>query len=203
MTQRQRTARITRIQNIERKAERARRTEQNKPHVVLGTRPGDDAKWLNCNLAQVLLTPEAIDAAAEPALLNNDENALSLPQHLSFGVDGGGSEAVRAENVQFFFEDLPNASAARDFLLSSPQHFMLKSWVQKAEAREHEKARQFARIIDLRNANARGVAFENRRRVIAEFSEPGKPDDSGRPEVQGRRTGCSSCFCSFADGSSP
>ncbi|KAI9432061.1 hypothetical protein H4582DRAFT_1998882 [Lactarius indigo] len=46
------------------------------------------------------------------------------------------------------------------------------------------QANQVARLVDLRNANAAGVAFENRRRVIAAFSEPGKPDDTGRTEVQ-------------------
>jgi small subunit ribosomal protein S15 len=42
-----------------------------------------------------------------------------------------------------------------------------------------------ARIIDLRNANAAGIAYENRRRIIAAFSEGDTPDDTGRPEVQG------------------
>jgi small subunit ribosomal protein S15 len=42
-----------------------------------------------------------------------------------------------------------------------------------------------AKVVDLRNANAAGIAFENRRRVVETFSEPGKPNDSGRTEVQG------------------
>jgi hypothetical protein len=49
-----------------------------------------------------------------------------------------------------------------------------------------------AAVVDLRNANAAGIAFENRRRVIAAFSEPGKSNDTAR-EVQ-----CvfASSFCS-------
>jgi len=41
-----------------------------------------------------------------------------------------------------------------------------------------------ARVISLKNANAKGIAFENRRRIIAAFSEPSNPHDPGRPEVQ-------------------
>jgi small subunit ribosomal protein S15 len=47
------------------------------------------------------------------------------------------------------------------------------------------QANVMARMVDLRNANAAGVAFENRRRVVEAFSEPGKPNDTGRTEVQG------------------
>ena len=40
------------------------------------------------------------------------------------------------------------------------------------------------RLVDLWNANAAGVAFENRRRVVEEFSELGESNDTGRTEVQ-------------------
>ena len=58
---------------------------------------------------------------------------------------------------------------------------------------QHERAREIgrrqaemvAKLVDLRNANAAGIAFENRRRVVEAFSEPGKPGDTGRTEVQG------------------
>jgi len=46
------------------------------------------------------------------------------------------------------------------------------------------QANVLAKVVDLRNANAAGIAFENRRRVIEAFSEPGRPNDSGRTEVQ-------------------
>jgi small subunit ribosomal protein S15 len=47
------------------------------------------------------------------------------------------------------------------------------------------QANEVAKLVDLRNANAAGIAFENRRRVIEAFSEAGKPNDTGRTEVQG------------------
>jgi hypothetical protein len=50
---------------------------------------------------------------------------------------------------------------------------------------EGEKAEQLRRLLDLRNADAAGLMFENRRRCVEEFSAPGKPHDSGRVEVQG------------------
>lgn len=60
--------------------------------------------------------------------------------------------------------------------------------VRKAETAFHVESRsksQMARLLDLKNADARGIAFENRRRIIEAFGEPGRVNDSGRTEVQG------------------
>jgi small subunit ribosomal protein S15 len=50
------------------------------------------------------------------------------------------------------------------------------------------QAKVMAKVVNLRNANAAGIAFESRRRVIEAFSEPGKPNDTardmGRAEMQ-------------------
>ena len=54
---------------------------------------------------------------------------------------------------------------------------------------QQTKMRTFASLVNLRNANAAGIAFENRKRIVAAFSRPGKPEDSGSPEVQGRSHG--------------
>ena len=50
---------------------------------------------------------------------------------------------------------------------------------------ERLKANLLAKALDLRNANAAGIAFENRRRIIKAFSMPENPYDTGRTEVQG------------------
>ncbi|KAH0591350.1 hypothetical protein H2248_001428 [Termitomyces sp. 'cryptogamus'] len=55
---------------------------------------------------------------------------------------------------------------------------------RKNIVKEHGKANAFARVIDLRNANAAGIAYENRRRIIEAFSTPQNPFDPGRSEVQ-------------------
>jgi hypothetical protein len=51
-------------------------------------------------------------------------------------------------------------------------------------------------LVDLRNANAGKIMFENRGRVIEAISEPGKPNDIGRTEVQSVYYLLTSCFCS-------
>ena len=50
---------------------------------------------------------------------------------------------------------------------------------------ETKSKSQMARLLDLKNADAGGIAFENRRRIIEAFGEPGKKNDSGHTEVQG------------------
>jgi small subunit ribosomal protein S15 len=42
------------------------------------------------------------------------------------------------------------------------------------------------RVLDLKNANSRGLLFENKKRILSAFSEPENPHDPGRPEVKGR-----------------
>jgi small subunit ribosomal protein S15 len=44
---------------------------------------------------------------------------------------------------------------------------------------------QMARLLDMKNADAGGIAFENRQRIVEAFGEPGKKNDTGRTEVQG------------------
>ena len=66
------------------------------------------------------------------------------------------------------------------------QAFKLQDVAKTAGAEELSKSSAFAAVVDLRNANAGGIAFANRQRIVEAFSEPGKPGDTGRPEVQGR-----------------
>jgi small subunit ribosomal protein S15 len=51
--------------------------------------------------------------------------------------------------------------------------------------KEKAKIEAFAKVIDLQNANAGGISYENRRRIILEFSAHENPFDPGRSEVQG------------------
>ena len=119
---------------------------------------------------------------------------VRVPPSLAFGM--------REREERMLFEHLPLLTADM-----STRHKMTMSGGAgaKAKANGHRKgvmeamsayhetqlaagiaqANVMARVVDLRNANAAGIAFENRRRVIEAFSEPGKPNDSGRTEVQG------------------
>ncbi|KAI5119723.1 hypothetical protein M0805_001436 [Coniferiporia weirii] len=191
-SQKQRTARIVRKTNIEKKAERARLYEENKPHVILGTRPGDEAKWRNCDLAKTLVSAEELARLPAPA----PDGDLQTPAHTSYGLDGLDGVETRKDQLRFFLEDLPDAAALTevrpelaDKLRSvrgkdDALNLEDKRALVAVQAKELEKAKQFARIVDLRNANARGIAFENRRRIIAAFSPKGNAADSGYPEVQ-------------------
>ncbi|TDL19415.1 S15/NS1 RNA-binding domain-containing protein [Rickenella mellea] len=179
-----RDIRTIRRENAQRKAEKIALREKNKPHVALGHRPDDEDKWLNCDLRKVILTQQEIDTAAQEQIIK-ENGTIGLPKHLSFGVDGGGVEDVRKANVDFFFDDLPGVSALRTMEASAHYTYYWRSQYKERETAELRKADMFARAIDLRNANADGIAFENRRRVISAFSEPShNPYDPGRAEVQ-------------------
>ncbi|THH10392.1 hypothetical protein EW145_g1360 [Phellinidium pouzarii] len=191
-TQKQRHSRVSRQTNVERKTERAHFKDENKPHVVLGTRPGDEAKWLNCDLRKVLVTAEEL-ASLPPPPTGGD---VQPPLYANFGLDGlDGVESLDYQK-KFFFEHLPDATKYSEIApeiadklvavdgavkLLNPEDVRMYLTVQDKEL---EKARQLARMVDLRNANARGIAFENRRRIIAAFSPTGNTSDSGYPEVQ-------------------
>jgi small subunit ribosomal protein S15 len=159
--------------------ERKRANEANWPHVVLGTRPNEEHKWQNCDLAKVLVSQEGF-LSENLTTPESSENELRLPIYCNFGV----GEAEK----RLLFENLPYLSA-QEGLLTQQSDLAPADWVSAkyldAEKRELDKANTFARAIDLRNANTKGIAYENRRRIIAEFSEPSQPWNPGRPEVQG------------------
>lgn len=156
------------------RADRRRNAEETRPHPVLGNKRGDDAKWPNCDLAKILVTEQEIDGL-ESEQHELSYGVLTMPKLLNYGV--GPVEK------QLLFEQLPPLTAQRD-AFRNPQRWTAASNAE-AEKAELMKVNMLARVIDLRNANAGGIAYENRRRIIATFSEPGKPDDTGRPEVQG------------------
>jgi len=97
-----------------------------------------------------------------------------MPRLLNYGVGEAEKELL--------FEHLPPLTTEVGGIRRP------KAWTmtlhEEAEQMELKKANMLASVIDLRNANAGGIAYENRRRIVAAFSEPGKPGDTGRPEVQ-------------------
>ena len=148
--------------------------ERNKPHHVLGTRQGDEAKWTHSDLAKVLVTQEEI-IGAEPQPLTLSSGVLWMPRMMNYGV----GEAEK----KLLFEHLPPLTAEQGGIRRPNDWTMTRH--EEAERVELNKANQLARVLDLRNANAGGIAYENRRRIVAAFSEPSQPNDPGRPEVQG------------------
>jgi len=102
---------------------------------------------------------------------------VHMPQQLGFGV--GDAERM------MLFDKLPMLSAEAETLGAEHDSQETKS-AKYALGLEKElkKANSFAQLLDLRNANAAGIAYENRRRIIAAFSSPSNPIDPGRSEVQ-------------------
>jgi small subunit ribosomal protein S15 len=210
---RKRHTRLTRQKNLAKREELQKKAAAARPHVILGTvaRNDDetDAKWAACDLANVLVRPEelapgalarrvfSMPGAAQAAQEGGDDG-VRVPPSLTFGI--------REREERMLFEHLPLLTAD---MSTRHQMTMMSSSSSgggggggandhhrkgmEAMSAHHEtqlaagaaQANVLAKLVDLRNANAAGIAFENRRRVIEAFSEPGKPNDSGRTEVQG------------------
>jgi len=60
----------------------------------------------------------------------------------------------------------------------------LASLHDQSQELEQLKLNQFAKLVDLRNANAQGIAYENKRRIILAFSGQEGSYDTGSTEVQ-------------------
>ncbi|KAG2070879.1 S15/NS1 RNA-binding domain-containing protein [Suillus decipiens] len=147
--------------------------DAQREYAVLGHRPGQDHKWRSCALAKVIVTEDALYSDSVPEIIHNPEGDIELPPHLNFGVTERSKELL--------FKVLPPLSA-QEGVTKFRENVI--SEMQEAMENEKTKANMFAKVIDLRNSNAKGLAFENRRRCIKLFSSPGNPFDTGRPEVQ-------------------
>jgi len=170
-------ARAVKKSNNVRKAERWRKAEASRPSVVLGTRPGDDATWKNCDLAKILVDEEALVSDTNIKPTQQPVGIVNMPKHMGFGV----GEAEKS----MLFGKLPMLSAEADVLSEDPSGLKtMESVFVGGREKELKKANTFAQLLDLRNANAGGIAYENRRRIIAAFSTPSNPSDTGRSEVQ-------------------
>ena len=176
-----RRARAVRKENLAKRAEREKFADAHRPHVVVGHRPGDEAKWTRCDLAKTIVTEEDLEATE---VVDYPLGSVTLSKHLNYGV--GESEK------EMLFDALPQLSAVHSVASASSlgnqgniSATKLQQQHDEAIPIERFKTRMLARVISLKNANAKGIAFENRRRIIAAFSEPSNPHDPGRPEVQG------------------
>lgn len=187
----------TRKQNVILQAKRAKEAVADRPSVVLGTRPSEEAvKWPNCDLAKVLVDEEALfSATSSSSPASSSQTASSSTLHVvesSVGevlIPAQPAFGVAAVEADLLFNELPRISAEARNLLPPPVGAAVSSdKVQQFERfaeQERRKVENFSKVVDLRNANAAGIAFENRRRIIEAFSTPENPFDPGRAEVQG------------------
>jgi len=167
--------------------------ELTRPDPILGYNPKLHSDlWLNCKLKNLLLEKSSVwkvdtstsssNVIGAPVLDEGletlaEDNAVE-PEYLNFGLT--------KEDATLLFEELPRVAAKRAELAESApsQDKLLKASTEAAEKRD-----QLMRILDLRNASARGIQAENTRRVIEAFGRK-KPDggvDTGSTEVQGRQ----------------
>ena len=191
-TRRSRLARVSKKDNAERRAERARDAKHNRPDPILGHAPGNDSKWSNCDLAKVLVSQNELQSPSAPVPPLEITQPLQPPSSFQWGI-GGDPQAQK-----FLLESLPDVSsqqALKNLDVVNPRDALVKRTALQGQWAEMHNAHMLTRLIDLRNASAGGIAFENRRRCVEAFSAPGKSNDTGRPEVQGMSTIMISSIC--------
>lgn len=196
--------------NIKHTEERLVAQEANRPSVILGTRPQEEAKlWPECALAKCLVNAQVLNGwskAGEETKEGEmetqkwglhgeidvpDIGTVTIPKATNYGVGSVEKQLfineLPAHNVRLPFEARGSPfTSVFDSQLPELSPTELDNRWKDAQKKEAAKLEAFAKVIDLRNANAKGIAYENRRRIILEFSDPKNPYDPGRAEVQGQ-----------------
>lgn len=144
------------------------------PHPCLGHRPGNEQLWLQSDLCNVILTPEKVQSTPSAPV---DDNGIVFPANYQYGVGPREQRLV--------MKDLPAVRMQQQTSQLDPLWSDFEQEADRAFRVEIKSKSQMARLLDLKNADAGGIAFENRRRIMEAFGEQGKMNDSGRTEVQG------------------
>jgi len=163
--------------NVAQSADRVKEAEEKRPSVILGTRTAEEAeKWGDCKLSKFLVDQEKLRSTTNLVPEEYNGRVVQMPQNLGYGVQ-------HAEK-KLLFEHLPLATLHMTSQVRKASSFT-KEMQEEDERTELRKANLLALALDLRNANAAGISYENRRRIIEAFSTKENPFDSGRTEVQG------------------
>jgi len=194
-----RKARLVRKAHLDKKADLSRADSLLAADPVLGYGLGREAVWDQSELKSLLLSREqvwgetvkvvpgeggafrgAAGAAAGGAVAAEDPAFPTTgytPSEFNFGL--------AKEDAEQLSTILPLVSAQR-IALGGPHEFgaAMEKRAQAAEELEQEKRDKLMRIIDLRNANAKGIEVENTRRIVNAFGRA--EGDTGSPEVQGK-----------------
>jgi small subunit ribosomal protein S15 len=209
---RQRQTQSAKKRNIQRTQERLAQEAETQPSVVLGTRSREEGElWANSDLAKCLVNSHSLNGPPEYPSEAGSSSASSgktpsnltetvkipdlgtnvrVPKNTNYGID--------AVDKEMLFKELPVLSAQAPFVAATssfkatfdpdvnpPDLKDLQQNQAAAVTKEKTKLDAFAKVIDIRNANAKGVAYENKRRIVLMFSTPETPFDTGRAEVQG------------------
>ena len=170
---------------LKRKANIARRTEikavlaQTAPDPVRGYGPNNQQVWLESPLYKLLLDKEKVWAGTAGSAEGSDSAAQLITNY-----------GLTAETTKLLLQQLPEAQAGVE-ALQAAQKAQLSADPKTARDNNATTARiagqvdAVRRIIDLRNANSRGIRYENTQRIIDRFTRTGGSGDS---EVQGETT---------------
>ncbi|KIM31803.1 hypothetical protein M408DRAFT_327227 [Serendipita vermifera MAFF 305830] len=95
-------------------------------------------------------------------------------------------EAAHKEAIDKVSKDRNLSSSvtwsAQDENYIAPEHHFARE--KDIDYYENSNKYWLGRLLDIKNANASGLEFENKRRIVEAFSTQGKPEDPGLPEVQ-------------------
>lgn len=185
-SKRKRLARLRKAANISRRATVAQEEAATAPDLILGYNPSLEhgrRLWQDSKLAQIMLRPDQVWGTSIAEAQKSSSSTPSLDEGLEPAADAGAqlepsawNFGLTAEEAQLLFEALPVTNASRQI---STDPAALEAGMQS----EHDKTDQLKRILDLKNASAKGVAVENTRRIVEAFGRA--PGDTGTPEVQG------------------
>ncbi|GAA6029955.1 hypothetical protein JCM8097_009187 [Rhodosporidiobolus ruineniae] len=167
-----RKTRLVRKANLEKKAQLVRQHQQARPDPVLGYAKGNEDLWNKSLLKSILLTKEEV--WGQPPSSSSGEGYT--PERLNFGLT--------AEQAEQLSTTLPATAALRSTLgdQATSVDAVLLSRFEDATAAEQRKRDTLMRIVDLRNADSKGIEVENTRRIVAAFGRTA--GDTASPEVQ-------------------
>ncbi|KAJ3709879.1 hypothetical protein DFJ43DRAFT_1009440, partial [Lentinula guzmanii] len=131
----------------------------------------EESKWDKCYLAQILVNEAELSSPPQMTSIELPVGTVQLPSQMGFGVTDTDAEKLfrRLPELSLHTKGSNNGSENEPF----------------AGERENIKANTFAKVLNLRNADSDGIAYENKRRIIVAFSTLENQFDPGRTEVQG------------------
>ncbi|MBW0557936.1 hypothetical protein O181_097651 [Austropuccinia psidii MF-1] len=154
---------------------------KSKPDPILGYStqiPNGYLSWENCELNKLILKNEDVWSGK---ITTDPSSPQSPPKILNFGLN--------EEDKQILFEALPIVSSQQTVLDVTTFESAQEERQQISLSEQEVKKKALERILDLRNANAKGIDKVNKLRILQAFSPPSKHDkpqklDPGCSEVQ-------------------
>ncbi|BGP13194.1 hypothetical protein JCM10213_000226 [Rhodosporidiobolus nylandii] len=168
-----RKTRLVRKANLEKKAQLIRQHDAARPDPVYGFARGNEDLWEKSLLKRILLTKDEVWGSNADAPAGGEGYT---PQLFNFGLS--------QETAEQLSNALPATAALRSTLGEGATSVDAVSFSRFEQAADEEQAKRdtLMRIVDLRNADSKGIEVENTRRIVSAFGRT--PGDTASPEVQ-------------------